>query len=328
MKSPDSQRIGIILYPGFQVLGLAVATVFEFANIVTGEPTYDVSLLSENGGPVLTSSGFGVDTQPFDSRPFDTLIVLGDNFVAPVSPRIVDYVREAGPHTRRISSVCTGAFVLAEAGLLDGRRATTHWFHARALQQAYPNVTLEEDRIFIVDGPVWTSAGASAGVDLALALVEQDLGAEIARSIARKLVVYHRRAGGQSQFSVMLELEPKSDRIQTALAYAKQNLQSELSVEELAEAAHLSPRQFSRVFHAETGQSPAKAIERLRVESARLMMEAGRHSIDVVARDTGFGDRERMRRAFIRAFGQPPQAIQRANRTLPQQGASADVTGS
>ncbi|MNL33616.1 Arabinose operon regulatory protein [compost metagenome] len=154
----------------------------------------------------------------------------------------------------------------------------------------------------------------SACVDLALALVEKDLGAEIARRVARQLVVYHRRAGGQSQFSVMLELEPKTDRIQAALTYAKQNLKSALSVEALAGAANLSPRQFSRVFHAETGQSPAKAIENLRVEAARLMMETGRHPIDVVATDTGFGDRERMRRAFIRAFGQPPQVIQRANR--------------
>ncbi|WP_397451783.1 GlxA family transcriptional regulator [Pseudomonas sp. NA-150] len=314
METSGSQSIGIILYPGFQVLGLAVSTVFEFANIVTEAPTYKVTLLSEAGGPVMTSGGFEVNSEAFGPRQFDTLVVLGDNFVEPVSSTVVEYLRAAGPHTRRISAVCTGAFVLGEAGLLDGRRATTHWFHARALQQSYPKMTLEEDRIFIVDGPVWTSAGASAGVDLALALVEKDLGADIARNIARKLVVYHRRAGGQSQFSVMLDLEPKSDRIQTALQYAKQNLNSELSVEELAGAANLSPRQFSRVFRAETGQSPAKAIERLRVESARLMMEGGRHPIDVVAHDTGFGDRERMRRAFIRAFGQSPQTIQRASR--------------
>ncbi|MEB0091728.1 GlxA family transcriptional regulator [Pseudomonas sp. CCI4.2] len=311
METSHGQRIGIILYPGFQALGLSVATVFEFANIATGEPTYEVTLLSENGGPVPTSSGYGVDSQAFDEKRFDTLIVLGDNVAAPVSARVIDYLREAGPHTRRMSAVCTGAFVLAEAGLLDGRRATTHWFHARALQQAYPNVKMEEDRIFIVDGPIWTSAGASAGVDLALAMVESDLGAQTARAIARNLVVYHRRAGGQSQFSVMLDLEPKSDRIQTALVYAKQNLKSELSVEELAGAAHLSPRHFSRVFQAETGQSPAKAIERLRVESARLMIEGGRHAIDVVAQDSGFGDPERMRRAFIRAFGHPPRTVQR-----------------
>ncbi len=175
---------------------------------------------------------------------------------------------------------------------------------------------VEEDRIFINDGAMWTSAGMSAGIDLALALVEQDLGAELARIVAKKLVVYHRRAGGQSQYSALLELEPKSDRIQSALAYAKSNLHTALSVPQLADAARLSPRQFSRAFQAETGQSPAKAVENLRVEAARLMMEEGRHPIDVVAQQTGFADRDRMRRAFLRAFGQPPQVIRRNARAM------------
>ena len=168
---------------------------------------------------------------------------------------------------------------------------------------------MEEDRIFIVDGPI--SAGMAAGIDLALAIVEQDLGADVARAVARQLVVYHRRAGGQSQFSALLELEPKSDRIQNALAYAKRNLDKPLPVGQLAKAAHLSPRQFSRAFRAETGQSPAKAVENLRIETARLMMEQSRHPIDVIARQTGFADRDRMRRAFLRAFGQPSQVIRR-----------------
>ncbi|VVO26655.1 GlxA family transcriptional regulator [Pseudomonas fluorescens] len=309
------QNIGLILYPGFQVLGLAICATFEFANVVVDKPLYQISLLSEQGGPIKTSVGFGVDTTAFDDRHFDTLIVLGDNVIIPTTPGVIAYLRRAHPDTRRVASVCTGSFALAAAGLLDGRRATTHWFHARELQRIYPQVKVEEDCIFINDGTVWTSAGMSAAIDLALALVENDLGAEVARLVAKRLVVYHRRAGGQSQFSVMLELHPKTDRIQAALTYAKQNLKSDLSVEDLAEAANLSPRQFSRVFHAETGQSPAKAIENLRVESARLMMESGRHSIDVVATTTGFGDRERMRRAFLRAFGQPPQVIQRANRS-------------
>ena len=170
---------------------------------------------------------------------------------------------------------------------------------------------MEADRIFIIDGPVWTSAGMTAGIDLALAMVEQDLGVGVARTLARQLVVYHRRAGGQSQFSALLELEPKSDRIQTALALAKRNLGKPLTVGQLAAAAHLSPRQFSRAFRAETGQSPAKAVENLRIEAARLMMEQSRNPIDVIARQTGFADRDRMRRAFLRAFGQPPQVIRR-----------------
>ena len=151
----------------------------------------------------------------------------------------------------------------------------------------------------------------AAGIDLALAMVEQDLGADVARAVARQMVVYHRRAGGQPQFSALLELEPKSDRIQSALAYAKCNLDKPLTVRQLAGAAHLSPRQFRRAFRAETGQSPAKAVENLRVEAARLMMEQSRHPIDVIARQTGFAERDRMRRAFLRAFGQPPQVFRR-----------------
>jgi transcriptional regulator GlxA family with amidase domain len=175
-------------------------------------------------------------------------------------------------------------------------------------------VKVEADRIFITEGQVWTSAGMTAGIDLALAMVEEDLGADVARAVARKLVVYHRRAGGQSQFSTLLDLEPKSDRVQNALAYAKRNLHTPLTVAQLAEAAHLSPRQFSRAFRAETGQSPAKAVENLRIEAARLMMEHGRHPIEVIAQQTGFANRDRMRRAFVRAFGQPPQAIRRHSR--------------
>ncbi|MCX4160118.1 MULTISPECIES: GlxA family transcriptional regulator [Paraburkholderia] len=312
-------RIGLVLYPGFQVLNLSVTTVFEFANITAGETHYDVVLLSPQGGPVLSSAGFAVATQAFDDSRFDTVLVVGDNDVSEPPPGLTAFLQRAAQTVRRIGSTCTGAFNLAQAGLLDGRRATTHWAFAAQFRRTYPAVKLEEDRIFIIDGPVWTSAGMTACVDLALALVEKDMGAELARLVAKKLVVYHRRAGGQSQYSALLDLEPRSDRIQTALAYAKQHLHTELSVEQLAQAAHLSPRQFSRAFRSETGQSPGKAVEHLRIEAARLMLESGRHPIDVIARDTGFGDRERMRRAFLRAFGQPPQAIRRASRTEDEQ---------
>ena len=215
---------------------------------------------------------------------------------------------------RRVAGLCTGAFVLADAGLLDGRRATTHWYWAEVLQQRHPLAHVEADRIYIADGPVWTSAGMTAELDLALALVEKDLGAETARSVARRLVMHQRRSGGQSQHSEMLELAPKSDRIQQALEHARRNLSQALSVEELAEVASLSPRQFSRVFTAETGQSPAKAVEGLRLEAARLMIESSRHPLDVVARETGFRDRRHMREAFMRGFGIPPQAVRREAR--------------
>ncbi|QJP15892.1 GlxA family transcriptional regulator [Starkeya sp. ORNL1] len=305
------QRIGFIAFPDFQVMTFAAVSVFEIANVTGNAPLYDLHFLSEHGGSVRTSLGLTMDTEPFGDAPFDTLIAGGGLEPVESTPGLIEYVRAAPTIARRVAAICTGAFVLAEAGLLDGRRATTHWGFARQLQAQFPKVRVEEDRIFIIDGPIWTSAGMTAGIDLALAMVEKDHGAALARSVARKLVVYHRRAGGQSQFSALLELEPKSDRIQVALDYAKRNLHTALSVEQLAEAAHLSPRQFSRAFRSETGQSPAKAVEHLRVEAARLMMESSRHPIDVVASETGFADRERMRRAFLRAFGQPPQAIRR-----------------
>jgi transcriptional regulator GlxA family with amidase domain len=308
------QQIGLILYPEFQVLGLSMCTAFEIANIVAGREAYHIRLLSESGGLVKTSAGFGVQTEPLKLRNFDTLVVMGDNTVTETSPALVKFVKDADATTRRVGSICTGAYVLAEAGLLDGRRATTHWYRARDFQRAFPKVKVEEDRIFINDGKMWTSAGMSACVDLALAFVEKDLGIEVARLVAKQLVIYHRRAGGQSQFSVMQDLQPQSNRIHAALIYAKENLKADLSVNSLADVAHLSPRQFSRVFQTETGQSPAKAIENLRVEAARVMMEEGRVSVDNVAIDAGFGDSERMRRAFIRAFGHPPQTIRRANR--------------
>lgn len=306
-------RIGIVLYPGFQVMNVAVVSVLEAANIHSRQDLYETVLLSEHGGPVRSSVGFSVETQPFDLRRFDTVLVVGDNWIADQPPAVIAFLQRAANRSRRIGATCTGAFNLARAGILDGRRATTHWRYADQLRREYPKVNVDENRIFINDGPVWTSAGMTACIDMALALVESDAGAEMARTVAKAMVVYHRRAGGQSQMSTMLELAPRSDRIQNALSYAKENLHAELSVEQLAEVAHLSPRQFSRAFRAETGQSPAKAIEQLRVEAARLMLESGRHRINVVARDTGFGDRGRMRRAFLRSLGQPPQLIQRAN---------------
>jgi transcriptional regulator GlxA family with amidase domain len=305
--------IGLVIYPRFQSLALAVASVFEYANLLHGEEAYRFSVVSEHGGPVNSSQGFAVHTEAIDAEGYDTLIVAGNNEGSLPAASLLDTIRRAPSRSRRIASICTGAFVLAAAGLLDGKRATTHWNHARDFRQQYPNITLDEDRIFVVDGQIWTSAGMSAGVDLALAIVESDLGPETARRVARKLVLYQRRGGGQSQFSALLDMDARSDRVQSALTYASENLSSDLSVERLAEAAHLSPRQFSRVFREETGQSPAKAVERLRVEAARLMMETTRHPIEVIARDSGFGDRERMRQAFLRAFGQPPQTIQRAS---------------
>ncbi|HEY0505878.1 MAG TPA: GlxA family transcriptional regulator [Lysobacter sp.] len=303
--------VGFVVSPGFQMMTLAAMSVFELAGSSAGEPLYGTQLLSERGGLVRSSMGAAIETRPFARPAFDTLVVTGSLAPAPSGSALIDFVRNALPQCRRLASICTGAFTLGEAGLLDGRRATTHWAYARDLQRLFPAAHVEDDRIFIIDESVWTSAGMSAGIDLALGMVEKDFGADLARSVAQKLVVYHRRAGGQSQHSVLLELDAKSDRIQNALDYARAHLRAPLTVEELAAAANLSPRQFSRAFRAETGQSPAKAVEHLRLEAARLMIEQSRHPIDVIAEETGFADRERMRRAFLRAFGQPPQALRR-----------------
>ena len=309
-------RVCFVVFPGFQVMGFTAITAFEIANDVLGDEAYRVTLLSENGGLVPSSAGFCVETRAFGRERYDTVMIGFDTKIEPVTPGLLRFVQRSLKNARRLAAPCAGAFVLAEAGVLDGRRATTHWGLAKELQTRFPDITVEEDRIYITDGPVWTSAGMTATIDLTLAMIEMDHGSDVARAVARKLVVYHRRSGGQSQFSVLLELEPKSDRIQRALYYAKRNLRNELSVEELAKAAHLSVRQFSRTFHAETGQPPAKAVERLRVEAARVMMEDGRHPMDVIANETGFADRERMRRAFLRVLGQPPQAIRRNARVL------------
>ena len=318
--------IAFVVYPGYSVMALAIVAGFEVANMLVADPPYALHFVSETGGRVRTSAGMMLESEAFSDTPFDTLIVGGATVPAPSTPGLIGFMRDASKRHRRIAAACSGAFVLAEAGLLDGRHATTHWLYARDLQRQFPKVKIEEDRIFISDGPIWTSAGMAAGVDLGLALIESDLGAELANSVARKLVVYHRRGGGQSQFSALLELAPKSDRIQTALAYARENLHRPLTVPDLAEAARLSPRQFSRAFHAETGQSPAKAIENLRVEAARSLMEQSRHPIDMVARQTGFSDRDHMRRAFLRNFGQPPQVLRRqARHGASEDGAAAEA---
>ncbi len=311
-------RVGYLLTEGFQVMALATQSVFEFANIVTGKAVYKVQNFSQAGGIVSSSLGLHVDTLPLTQAGLaDSWLVAGT--LTPLTPPDVDVlhsVRGLADGARRVAGICTGSFVLAQAGVLDNRRVTTHWAFAPALRRMHPSVNVEDDRIFIIDGPVWTSAGMTAGVDMALGMVEKDLGSEIARSVAHRLVMHQRRSGGQSQHSELLSLSPKSDRIQSALDYARKHLNRPLSVEELAEVVHLSPRQFTRVFTAETGQSPAKAIESLRLEAARLLIEQSSHSLDIVARETGFRDRRHMREVFMRGFGVPPQAVRRDSRRM------------
>ena len=306
-------RVGFIVPQRFQLMSLAALTAFEIVNLPPADQRYDIHLLSEHGGPVRSSSGMTLETEAFGDPAFDTVIVgsITEMDMPSSDATMIAFVQEAAKASRRIASICSGAFVLAEAGLLNGRRATMHWAHADSFRARFPDVRAEEDRIFINDGPVWTSAGMTAGIDLVLALIDNDLGPEAAKMVARLLVMNQRRMGGQKQHSALLDMTPKSDRIELVLAHIRQNLRKPLTIEKLAAVASLSPRQFSRTFLGETGQSPAKAVERLRLEAAKFMIEEGRHTVNVVAQETGFADRERMRRAFLRTFGVPPEILRR-----------------
>jgi transcriptional regulator GlxA family with amidase domain len=309
--------IGVLVFPDFQILDAAgPISVFEIAARIAGVAS-SIKLLAAKPGPVRSSSGVEMVARGLTSSgALSTLIVAGGEGVDTEATRdkTLGFVRAVAKRGVRVASVCSGAFILAEAGLLDGRRATTHWRRTKQFLSAYPNVKLEPDRIFIRDGNIWSSAGISAGIDLALAMAAEDFGDEVAQQTARQLVLYHRRSGGQSQFSSLLELKAPSGRFGALLSWAREHLDAPLTVEDLAEQAGMSSRHFARAFIAETGTTPSKAVERLRIEVARQRVQSSGEAIEQVAQSTGFRDPERMRRAFIRAFGQPPQSLRRAAR--------------
>jgi transcriptional regulator GlxA family with amidase domain len=309
--------IGILIFPDFQLLDAAgPISVFEIAARLAGlSPS--IKTLAVTPGPVRSTSGVEMLARSFKPcAAISTLIIAGGEGVdaAARCERTLAFARAIAKRGARVASVCSGAFVLAEAGLLDGRRATTHWRRTRQFLKTYPRVKLEPDRIFVRDGNIWSSAGITAGIDLALAMVAEDFGEDVAQKTARQLVLYHRRSGGQSQFSSLLELKAPSGRFGQLLSWAREHLDAPLTVEDLAEQAGMSSRHFARAFIAETGTTPSKAVERLRIEVARQRVQSSSEAIERVAQSTGFRDPERMRRAFIRAFGQPPQSLRRAAR--------------
>jgi transcriptional regulator GlxA family with amidase domain len=307
--------VGFFVYPGHQILDLAGPfAAFETVTKVAGRPLYKLEVLSRVGGLVPSSGGVPVATRAAEDASANTLVICGGDIAPMLQPGEVQAVSQLAKRIPRVASVCTGAFLLAEAGLLDGKRATTHWRMAHQLQRSYPAVEVDADKIFIADRGVWTSAGVTAGIDLALALIEVDHGVELTRKVARELVVYHRRAGGQSQYSQISQMEPDSDRIRIALAFARDRLHEPLPIERLADAAHLSLRQFGRAFRRETGETPARAVERLRVEAARARLQDGSEPIEMIAQAVGFTDPERMRRAFVKLYGMSPQAVRRLDR--------------
>ncbi len=317
MISANPRMIGVLIFPDFQLLDAAgPIAAFEIAGRYDAG-AYALCVLAASGGLVRSSSGVAMDAIALCNAPtLDTLVVAGGDGVdrAVGDPAALDYVQGAAACVRRVASVCSGALLLAQAGLLDGRRATTHWSRTVEFARRHPKVRLEPDRIFIRDGAVWTSAGITAGIDLSLALIADDLGEAIARKTAQQMVVYRQRPGGQSQFSAMLEMERRDSRFANLLDWMGEHLNATLTVDVLAAQAAMSPRNFARRFTEETGVTPARAVERLRVETARGWVETSLDPMDQIARRAGFGDVERMRCAFLRAFGQPPQALRRAAR--------------
>ena len=309
------RTVAIAVFPRFQLLDAAgpIAAFEIAARFVPG--AYALRVVAARAGRIASSSGVALVAERFPARPHvHTLIVAGgEGTRAPLAPALARFVRAAARTATRVASVCSGAYVLAALGLLDGKRATTHWERSAAFARRFPRVTVEADRIFVRDGRLWTSAGITAGIDLALAMIADDLGEAIAQRTAQQLVVYYRRPGGQSQFSALLALD--AGPFAALLGWAREHLDEALPVERLAARAAMSPRTFARRFTAETGATPARAIERLRVELTRAHVEGGADPIDAIAARCGFGDPERMRRAFVRAFGQPPQALRRAART-------------
>lgn len=311
------RRIAFLVFPQFQLLDAAgPIAAFEIAE--RHRPgTYALRTIAAIPGPVASSSGACLQAAALGrAHAIDTLIVAGGEGTraAALCMKTRAFLLTCAERSRRVASVCSGTYVLAAAGLLEGRRATTHWSRTADFSRRFPAVRLDADRIFVQDGKFWSSAGITAGIDLALALIGEDLGEDIARHTAQQLVVYHRRPGGQSQFSPLLAMARQDGRFGALLDHVRANLRARMSVAELARLSCMSPRNFSRLFKEEVGIAPAKAVERLRVDTARAALESGRQSIQRVAAACGFGDPERMRRSFVRTLGAPPSALRRRER--------------
>lgn len=313
------KTVHILAFPNVQLLDVAgPLQVFASANVQVvslGQPAaYAPSVIASQSGSVMSSAGLGLQTFALPSQPSDTLIIAGGWGVhtALQDEKLVQWVREQAGSARRVASVCTGAFMLAQAGLLDGHRVVTHWDSCNTLAQRYPRVQVDPEPIFINEGALWTSAGVTAGIDLALALVEADLGRNIALAVAQDLVVFLKRPGGQSQFSTALSMQQATrnndSRFADLHAWILDNLASELSVATLAAQVGMSERSFVRHYRAHTGNTPARAIEQLRVEAARRLLGDSALPIKRIADRCGFGTEETLRRSFMRTVSVTPQA--------------------
>jgi len=316
------RRIGIFVYDGMMALdAVGPADVFGLANIMCREEDpnaseqYDICLVGSRKGSIRTGTGFriAVDWSVREADPaFDTLIVPGganlrDAEFALKIPEVDAWLRRSARQSRRVVSICTGAITLAKLGLLNGRRATTHWAYCERLAADFPTVEVEPDTLWIKDGKIYTSAGITTGIDLALALIEEDLGRRFALELARALVMFLKRPGGQSQFSSELISQMASpDRLEDLVEWIREHLDSPLTIEDLAKRSGMSVRNFQRVFTQQCGMPPAKFIERLRVERARLIIEDTALSMAEIAQKSGFDSEQRMRRSFKRVLGINP----------------------
>lgn len=313
---PKPRTVLIVLFPGFQIVDAAGPIgAFEIASRYA-PGAYAIRTAASVGGLIPSSSGVPMPAEALNGRgKIDTFMVVGGNGTrdAMHDAALVRAIKQAPTRARRVASICSGAFLLAQAGLLKGKRATTHWRRAAQLAQMFPDVRVEADCIYVKDGAIWTSAGVTAGIDLTLAMIAEDLSEEIAAKVAREMVVYAKRPGGQAQHSALLDLDSKPSRFTQLNTWMREHLGDDLSVERLAAKAAMSPRNFARAYAAETGVTPAKAVERLRAETARTALIQG-GAIQEIAQRTGFGDAERMRRAFTRLYGAPPAAMRRTMR--------------
>ncbi|MER6196405.1 GlxA family transcriptional regulator [Streptomyces sp. NPDC001586] len=313
----SSRNVLVVLYDGVQSLDVTgPVEVFAAVARFPGLAGYRIATVSPGGAPVRTSSGLTLvpDGDLESARPGagTTLLVPGGQYTADFEPRLTDWLRAHGGGAERLVSVCTGGLLLAEAGLLDGRRATTHWYACEQMARDYPAVAVDPDPIYVRDGPVATSAGVTAGIDLALALVEEDHGKDVALAIARHLVVFLHRPGNQAQFSAQLAAQTaRREPLRDVQQWITEHPDGDLSVEALAARARLSPRHFARAFQTETGVTPGRYVERVRVEHARRLLEEGSSGIAQVARACGYGTPEALRRAFVKTLGQPPTEYRR-----------------
>lgn len=317
------RHIVLAAYPGVSLLELggtveAFRVASEFGGAGGKKVGYKCTIVSSQGGKVLTADGVTLLTRSVRSlgrTEVDTLIVPGAFLVDDVTrdKALTKWVAKKAAECRRVCSVCVGSFMLAAAGVLKGKRAATHWMHAQLLAQRHPEVQVEADAIFVRDGQVWSSAGVTTGIDLALALIEEDCGREVAILVARILVVYLKRAGGQSQYSALLAAQDNadSDKFADLERWITENLTADLRVEALAERTNMSARNFARSYALKRGRTPAKAVEAIRLDAARRLLEETEQRIEAVAESCGYGGEEQMRASFVRALKIPPREYRR-----------------